>query len=137
MLRAVIRALALTAFLAIGAYPAQAGQLFPPSNAAGNSNTCPANTVLAWSVTGDGGHVECVSPHPIQGTLCGMVFWETRDNGYFGNVQTFSKCNGTAIMDVLGAKTCPIGYSFVSAAYNWGSTNGYNYTYHQGTCAAD
>lgn len=46
----------------IGAIPATAGNLFPPSNASsvgeGEPPTCPPNTVLVWSTKG-GGRIDC------------------------------------------------------------------------------
>jgi hypothetical protein len=49
-------------FSAISAVPAQAGQLFPPSNLSNPASDCPSGQVLAWN--GEHGTVECSNPTP-------------------------------------------------------------------------
>lgn len=85
---------------------------------------------------GDG----CVVPvppeeaEPAEGALCGIVFWETRSNGWLGNVQNRAACKGVQLMAGNGSESCPTDYVFKNIHYNWGRSGGYVFQYHTGTC---
>lgn len=152
-----------------------AGQLFPPENIGSNpSVACPDGGVLSWSGTSvkcvdptagvnvtcdkgltltgiNYGKAVCVDPTGApSGTLCGAVFYETRNTGYIGNLQLFRRCKDKVIIKSTNRSDfdsdyqplasnvdCPTGYSYTKTAYSWVQTNGYVAQYRQGSCAKD
>jgi hypothetical protein len=103
--------------LAVLAVPAQAGQLFPPSNIGPNPNVkCPSGQVLTWNVD----HVECTNPTP--GVTVSCPTGQTLTGIQYGQpvCVPLSKCGADNVVTTPNTATCPMVPNLVTGnAINW------------------